>query len=942
MSSRKLNPASNIEGNHAHAHAQPYRKKYGKNLHKLHSQLSATTAPPPPITSLSFNMHTNALSSKKASGGKANSSSGGLLLLSTKKGNLDRKNSAIASGGDATRPRPDGSGGGAVVTRTTASKTGKGQSTHDALLSVLNGEKEGKKEVVPLAWGMKAPPSASSQQASTQTSQTASQAQQTQNAQQIQQEQKHRLTTTAGASSDNAETNVVPSQEKVQIPLQSRSQSATSPQLPMHDGDHAEVAEQRRPSLRNVENTPSNDQSMQPPQQAFTNRSRAPELTSEPIPSPTPTAQLMSTPAPASDTTTVEPPVPKENQVEFMKKLARERAEKLRLEEEKRVSAQKERAALRLKELELKMKEKESPTAAALKLKAQTQQPSPQVQIQRSLYDPDRSYSSLLGGGGSTNANNTASNSNLLGHNRIQNDVIGNTNQDNSGLSTIPIDYEDRGSRSNTGPRMLFDPKSGSMIAAPGAKDKKTPKKKITRTNVGVMGNHNDSNTSNVSSVSAGGRNRENDYGIDLEEEGMSVSRRKNSKHRQKDASRKSKRKDDNGNTTFTKPRKGSVATTKLENQSSKRGRTLPRTCGVLYKKDANGQLVSADGCEGDQGYGAHSVPGGRIRNPTGYSAFKRKGRMAGKQGRKSSTNTTDVDTVDVQDGVNHIHPLAPHGHQRTGIPSHVDYDYNRGLNRSHFMRKNQHPRQEDALAGNGVNLPSSILDVVTGDEKLDLLSGLDHSPKLQATAAAWAPSEAVLALAAANAKKMDVSLIQDSDSRDAIGESGVHALSAMTLVNEDSAELNEIKNNSSIEASPSIGLGLGFDPSKNMDSLMMSPSLEGQSSEAVSDLSPFALKNSASMSKLTSNPFVSANGLLGSATWSTSNNTNNLGSLSNWDLIGSKTNNQGNDVKKTEASSSFLSLGVGGSQTTWGTNVNGSAFTGFNSIDSPSMGKSD
>lgn len=42
----------------------------------------------------------------------------------------------------------------------------------------------------------------------------------------------------------------------------------------------------------------------------------------------------------------------------------------------------------------------------------------------------------------------------------------------------------------------------------------------------------------------------------------------------------------------------------------------LLRTCGVLYKRDEHGSCYSADGCDGDEGYGSHSVQGGNVRNP--------------------------------------------------------------------------------------------------------------------------------------------------------------------------------------------------------------------------------------------------------------------------------------------------------------------------------------
>jgi hypothetical protein len=60
---------------------------------------------------------------------------------------------------------------------------------------------------------------------------------------------------------------------------------------------------------------------------------------------------------------------------------------------------------------------------------------------------------------------------------------------------------------------------------------------------------------------------------------------------------------------------KKSSSENKGRQQPSPRKR-FPRTCGVLYKVDKSGNYAIADGCEPDNGYGSHHVPGGRVKNP--------------------------------------------------------------------------------------------------------------------------------------------------------------------------------------------------------------------------------------------------------------------------------------------------------------------------------------
>lgn len=672
---------------------------------------------------------------------------------------------------------------------------------------------------------------------------------------------------------------------------------------------------------------------------------------------------------------------PAENQVEFMKKLAKERAEKRRLEEEERVAQQKERAQQRLLELDLKLQKKppsfdnhnvvvvpshdrshnrsHSPnvnpnvnTNDNTITKTNTNAPSkpitsiaarhnvmPQEPASR-FSDPSRSYSSLLGGGAGAGA--------AQSHLQDSNNAAG-TGTTASGYMVHLSNYDDRdrgGRSAGAGPRMLFDHKSGSMVKVPAggsnssSKEKKSSKKKLLPRNdrdkdKDVMHGNDRGNDRGNEEYSFQGSGSANGLMEDDEDDddfhGESGTSRRSARYRQRAAKRSAKRDD---KSLSVKPRKASMG--KHESTSVKVGRALPRTCGVLYKRDANGQFVSADGCEGDQGYGAHSVPGGRLRNSKAYGSLKQKGRALGKQEKNSSTAAFPSDPP--TDGFDTPAYLGRHAHSHSGLSSsNADYDYNRGLNRSHFMRKSQQP-MADTYADTSAEVPSSVSHVVTGDERFDLLSGLDASPKLQATAAAWAPSEAVLALAAANSQKTESDRISpppqesDYDSHEDISESEYHALNAMALIDNESGHDEE---ECHLEASPSIGLGLGFDPSQNMDSLMMSPTMEDETPLDVPGLSNFDLKESAAaLPKSSSNSFLGTTSILGSSTWGTSaaGNLNTMGSLSNWDLLGRAED----DVQKKQSPSAFLSLG----QHTWGSGT-ANAFNGFN-IDSPSMESSD
>jgi hypothetical protein len=347
---------------------------------------------------------------------------------------------------------------------------------------------------------------------------------------------------------------------------------------------------------------------------------------------------------------------------------------------------------------------------------------------------------------------------------------------------------------------------------------------------------------------------------------------------------------------SFEKRGNNHGTTDKLRGMTSSRGtneRKIPRTCGVLYTRDENGSYLSADGCDGDQGYGYHLFPGGRIRNAKAYEEYEKEYQLE----RNLMYNKS--------------------GH---GRPSATP------LNRSHFMRKPQFKSVGDSDE-------TTFSSLLKGDEKLDLLTALDESPKLQATAAVWAPSQAVLDITAAKMKVQHPVINQESihhiddDEDDDISETGLHAINAMAIIdNEMHAEEKDGEEDGSkrhFGESPSVGLGLGFDPTKNMDSVIMSPTMDGEDAKEL-NISNLELSSQKRSDATASGP----KSILGSSPWTntttaTSTRTGNsahpsMGSLSDWDF----TSHHAKNAEKTnqESSTSFLSFGgLGGNQNTWG-----------------------
>jgi hypothetical protein len=379
-----------------------------------------------------------------------------------------------------------------------------------------------------------------------------------------------------------------------------------------------------------------------------------------------------------------------------MSKLAKERAEKRRSEEEARFASQKERASQRLTELEEKMhvdsvepKRPQSPKALESLAVAD--------RAPRTLYDPDRTYSSLVGAGDTKNENNRGSPEAMPPQRNGRGQYVPSSpeapSQGDPQFSRQQVihlsSYEDRdrGERgTSAAPRMLYDPKSGSMVAVPTRDD---------------------------SAAGRGGRKERT-------KKGRNNGREKDSRQETittEKAGRKAKgqgRKEENGvrgrGGDLASPSKGEAKKGRVVNSERK----LPRTCGVLYARDEKGNLHCADGCDGDLGYGAHSVPGGRARNPEGYAKYLENQ----KRGPQDES------------------PL---------------YDDQYGVEDSY--EADVHENGEGVTLQTGFSLPEPKepkFEWIKPNEKIALMTGIEDSPTLQATAKEWAPSQAALAAAAA------------------------------------------------------------------------------------------------------------------------------------------------------------------------------------------------
>lgn len=596
--------ASTTISSNGHAHQHATKKKFGKNLNKL---TAPPTAPDP------------------KGGTKTNASAkNGLLLLSNKHRPSSGTNAAATASANTSNPSggvASGGGVGILSTKTTLSSSKPlpnlglhiefNPSTHDALMGVVVGASRMESQHQPDAWGVA---------------------------------EKHHASVVD--SVDLAAPKV--EKERESIPDQ-----PTSDKDPSASRDHHWQRDY--------------EESHEPGEFRSSNWD---EYGGRNIPGDT---------EEKTGETSIDNGATNDDQVAYMSNLAKERAERRKVDEETRLLQQKERAAQKLRELEDKMESNKQAAAPEIFLDGAMASNLGQDYVSgtsprersspRKLFDPNepsKSYSSSLRGG-------TTSLQTDLGHHqqRSRKNATNETPSDESNafqrnqevIQLVSYDATDRGTRSaDTGPRMLFDPKSGSMIEVSSrddASDKKKKKgrlkKKKTSGEEGMEDLRMESKVRNTHKNDGTGQVR----GRGIAE--PSIKQRRDT-------------------------RKGKISVS----------RKLPRTCGVLFWRDNHGSIASSDKCDGDLGYGVHSVPGGKVKNPEAYSSY-----LQIQKQLKSRSGSRHEKLADSK-----------------GSPkSSADQDI--------VLESSKQP----------------ALDWVKPNEKIELITGVEESPTLQATAREWAPS---------------------------------------------------------------------------------------------------------------------------------------------------------------------------------------------------------
>lgn len=333
-----------------------------------------------------------------------------------------------------------------------------------------------------------------------------------------------------------------------------------------------------------------------------------------------------------------------DDQGAYMARLAKERA-RIKAQEDELSSAEiKARTAVRLKELELKKNTTNGQNASSDKL-LQSRTPE------------DQQHNAKNGDFNKSSANTKDADD----HDPTETVIHLSSYED-----------RDRGERgSSSAPRMLFDPKSGSMVevkakAEPAnnnlkqRKERRVKPKKERETVAPVI-------------VIKNGRNN-------------------------------------NGKPQKTRKE---VTNVQYEKKKANPNRRLPRTRGLLYRRDGKGNLRSVDECGPDLGFGAHSVPGGRIRNPEAYSIWNEQSHNA-------------------------------YGGE--------DYNVAGEVRLLGFGGSNQAVKLDTGFVQ---EQPQPIMEWVKPEDKIELITGVDDSPTLKPTAKEFAPSSAALAAAAAAASSV-------------------------------------------------------------------------------------------------------------------------------------------------------------------------------------------
>lgn len=581
--------------------------------------------------------------------------------------------------------------------------------------------------------------------------------------------------------------------------------------------------------------------------------------------------------------------------------------------------------------------------------------------------------------------------------------------------------YDDRDRGERSGPRMLFDPKSGSMVAAPSDK-------RSHHYGDDIVKNRKDRNKMKVRL----GRDRDKEISQQVfmakrQEQLVLVNDEfvRRSKKFEEAAfddlgdprmSRRTRRKEDisvmrkerksfdrndatvafsnavpflaedsdaytNSLNTPNKRYSSRVSSQKQVNNLDKL--KIPRTCGVLYKLD-HGIYVCADGCEADQGYGAHSVPGGRLKNPQAHAKYlehqlKQRHNISEENstmnkvaynGAKFSNDALHLTDTYNMNGSFHNAAYGQSGkrtpkridmHSRKMAYAQIDPSMDFQNNASNKVEErnlltdlsdyslhvSSQVRQNTKKIDVNYSLPPSLR--VKPGENISIITGDPESPELQATANPWAPNYVALAAAAAatsatpNTTTTTSDLCQQPRDFDIVSTNIMHVIKDNDSEDEDENETNQNFD------------GLGFDPTENMDTVIMSPSILSEPADVEGiDLKSVSLNAAGSENLRPFAPLSSPSHFLDASTWATggslSRPSGGIGALGsvpmgsvNWNLLSTERkdatlrnvhNASSNPTSATAAS--FLSLSpLNRSGVNWGS---GGLGTGLNDVAGVSL----
>jgi len=361
--------------------------------------------------------------------------------------------------------------------------------------------------------------------------------------------------------------------------------------------------------------------------------------------------------------------------------------------------------------------------------------------------------------------------------------------------------YEDRsrGERVPNGQRMLYDPKSGSLVAVKAKVETPAPcQKKRDRNKARRMRSKRLRETRQQARLVLNEEDSSNDAAESIKNK---ISEKHNAKGKKEDSHVATQNSSSNSNSKIgKKPR------------DVQKQRKLPRTCGVLFSKHEDGSYYCVDECEADLGYGSHSVPGGSKKNPEVYLQLTQ---------RMSEYDGMTMQHHGVDDGM--------------GLAYGNDMDYMGGVDGDEAFEEDDDESYDH----------KPQLKWVKPDEKIELVTGVKNSPTLQATAKEWAPSSAVLSSVVSPSSSSIITNNKTTESATSATKQSALLVSAtaaeVTMPPLDEALASSSKEkrenimvesleqeNEEDEFSPVHGSpyqrGLGFDPTSNMDSMMQSP----------------------------------------------------------------------------------------------------------------------